>query len=123
MSRCESSRAKSTQELDLEKDYALAGECLLFTWLLGRREAARGATAYVTLEPCPLCAGAILQARLPQLVYGAADPKAGAVESLYRLLEDVRLNHTVTATGGVLAEECGELLRDFFAAQRRLGKK
>jgi tRNA(adenine34) deaminase len=78
---------------------------------------------YVTLEPCPMCAGAILQARLPQLVYGAADPKAGAVESLYRLLEDVRLNHTVTATGGVLAEECGELLRDFFAAQRRLGKK
>jgi len=80
-------------------------------------------TLFVTLEPCPMCAGAILQARLPRVVYGAADPKAGAVASLYQLLEDGRLNHTVSVTAGVLAEECGTLLTDFFAAQRKLGKQ
>jgi len=82
-----------------------------------------GCTLYVTLEPCPMCAGAILQARLPRVVYGAADPKAGAVTSLYQLLEDRRLNHTVSVTEGVLGAECGKLLSDFFAEQRRLGKK
>jgi len=78
---------------------------------------------YVTLEPCPMCAGAILQARLPVLVYGATDPKAGAVDSLFRLLDDPRLNHRVESGGGVLAERCGELLSRFFQQQRRLGKK
>jgi tRNA(adenine34) deaminase len=78
---------------------------------------------YVTLEPCPMCAGAILQARLPVLVYGATDPKAGAVASLYRLLDDPRLNHRVETVGGVLSERCGELLSRFFQQQRRLGKK
>jgi len=78
---------------------------------------------YVTLEPCPMCAGAILQARLPVLVYGATDPKAGAVDSLFRLLDDPRLNHRVESVGGVLAERCGELLSRFFQQQRRLGKK
>ena len=82
-----------------------------------------GSTLYVTLEPCPMCAGAILQARLPQLVYGTADPKAGAVHSLYRLLEDERLNHRTEAVGGILAERCGQLLTDFFRRQRQLGKK
>ena len=80
-------------------------------------------TLFVTLEPCPMCAGAILQARIPHVVFGALDPKAGSVTSLYQLLEDRRLNHTASVTGGVLAEECGRLLRDFFAAQRKLGKK
>ncbi len=78
---------------------------------------------YVTLEPCIMCAGAIVLSRLPVVVYGAADPKAGAVESLYTLLADPRLNHRPDVRGGVLADECGDLLRDFFAAQRRLGKK
>lgn len=78
---------------------------------------------YVTLEPCPMCAGAILQARIPQLVYGAADRKAGAVHSLYQLLEDARLNHQTQATSGVLAEPCGEILTRFFEEQRRKGKK
>jgi tRNA(adenine34) deaminase len=77
----------------------------------------------VTLEPCPMCAGAIVNARIPQLVYGAADPKAGAIHTLYQLCEDPRLNHRVEATAGVLAEECAELLRDFFRQQRALGKK
>jgi tRNA(adenine34) deaminase len=75
-------------------------------------------TLYVTLEPCPMCAGAIQQARLKQLVYGTEDPKAGAVYSLYRLLDDERLNHQVEVVGGVLAEPCGKILTDFFANKR-----
>ena len=78
---------------------------------------------YVTLEPCPMCAGAILQARIPLLVYGAADSKAGAVHSLYQLLSDPRLNHQTQVTGGVLAQPCGEILTRFFQQQRQLGKK
>lgn len=78
---------------------------------------------FVTLEPCPMCAGAILQARIPVVVYGASDPKAGAVQSLYQLLTDRRLNHRCEVYGGVLAAECGEILSRFFQAQRRLGKK
>jgi len=80
-------------------------------------------TLYVTLEPCPMCAGAMVQARLPALVYGATDPKAGAVESLFRLLEDARLNHRVASLGGVLADSCSEILSRFFQQQRALGKK
>jgi tRNA(adenine34) deaminase len=80
-------------------------------------------TLYVTLEPCPMCAGAIVQARLPLVVYGAADPKAGAVQSLYRLLDDPRLNHRAQVVAGVLAERCGQMLSRFFQEQRRLGKK
>ena len=73
---------------------------------------------YVTLEPCPMCAGGILQARVPAVVWGAADPKAGAVSSLYTLFNDARLNHRVDHLGGVLAEECGRLLSDFFRSKR-----
>lgn len=82
-----------------------------------------GCTLYVTLEPCPMCAGAIVLARVPMVVYGTADPKAGAVDSLYRLLADPRLNHQSAVVPGVLAEECGKLLSEFFQAKRRLGKK
>jgi tRNA(adenine34) deaminase len=80
-------------------------------------------TLVVTLEPCPMCAGAIVNARIPRLIYGADDPKAGAVRTLYRLCEDDRLNHRLDVRSGVLAEECGEMLRDFFRQQRALGKK
>jgi tRNA(adenine34) deaminase len=73
---------------------------------------------YVTLEPCVMCAGALVQARLPLLVYGAADPKAGACESLYRIVSDPRLNHQVQAVRGVLEPQCAGLLRDFFARKR-----
>ena len=82
-----------------------------------------GCTLYVTLEPCPMCAGAIVQARLPLVVYGAADPKAGAVQTLFQLLTDRRLNHQAQIVPGVLAEPCGALLTKFFESQRRLGKK
>ncbi len=80
-------------------------------------------TLYVTLEPCAMCAGAIVLARIPQVVYGAADPKAGAVHSLFRLLDDPRLNHRAEVVSGVLAEACGEILTRFFKDQRGLGKK
>jgi len=76
-------------------------------------------TLYVTLEPCPMCAGAIVLARIPRVVYGATDPKAGAVTTLYRLLDDARLNHRAEVIGGVLATECGQLLSQFFAGKRK----
>jgi len=78
---------------------------------------------YVTLEPCPMCAGAMVQARIPLVVYGAADPKAGAVQSLYQLLSDPRLNHRCQIVSHVLADPCGQILSRFFQQQRRLGKK
>jgi tRNA(adenine34) deaminase len=77
-----------------------------------------GCTLYVTLEPCPMCAGAIVQARLPRVVYGARDPKAGACDSLYRLASDPRLNHRADVQGGLLAEECGAILAEFFRGRR-----
>ena len=89
----------------------------LGSWRLG------DCTLYVTLEPCPMCAGAILQARIPKVVYGAGDPKSGAVQSLFTLLNDVRLNHQCSVVSGVLSEPCGEVLSRFFQHQRALGKK
>lgn len=77
---------------------------------------------YATLEPCPMCAGAIVQARLPMVVYGASDPKAGACDTLYQITSDGRLNHRAQVISGVLAERCGDILTEFFAAKRRLGK-
>ena len=82
-----------------------------------------GCTLYVTLEPCIMCCGAILQARIPTVVYGATDPKAGAVQTLFHLLSDNRLNHRCQMVPGVLAQPCGEILSRFFQDQRRLGKK
>jgi tRNA(adenine34) deaminase len=75
-------------------------------------------TLYVTLEPCVMCAGAIVNARVGRVVYGAADPKAGAVQSLYAVLADPRLNHRADVKGGVMAAECSEVLKAFFAARR-----
>lgn len=80
-------------------------------------------TLAVTLEPCPMCAGAIVNARIPRLVYGCDDPKAGAVKSLYSIGLDARLNHRVEVSAGVLWEQCAALLSDFFKAKRALGKK
>ncbi|MBX3426320.1 MAG: tRNA adenosine(34) deaminase TadA [Pirellulales bacterium] len=78
-----------------------------------------GCTLFVTLEPCPMCAGAIVQARVPRVVYGADDPKAGAARSLFQILEDPRLNHRCEVVPGVLAEPCGEILREFFRRKRQ----
>ena len=78
-----------------------------------------GATMYATLEPCPMCAGALVNARIDRLVYGVADPKAGAVDTLFDLVRDRRLNHRVEVASGVLAQECGEILREFFRQRRK----
>jgi tRNA(adenine34) deaminase len=94
--------------------------------ILALREAARalgswrvlGATLYVTLEPCAMCAGAIVLARVPRVVYGATDPKAGACGSVLDVLADARLNHRPEVISGLLAPECGQLLSDFFASRR-----
>jgi tRNA(adenine34) deaminase len=75
-------------------------------------------TLYVTQEPCPMCAGALVNARVQRLVYGCANPKAGAVVTLYEITTDPRLNHRLEVTGGVQAKACAELLRDFFAGLR-----
>jgi tRNA(adenine34) deaminase len=78
---------------------------------------------YVTLEPCPMCAGAIVLARLPMVIYGTTDPKAGACDTLYHITNDPRLNHRAQVLGGVLADRCAAILTDFFAAKRKLGKR
>ena len=98
--------------------------------MLALREAARRlnswrldeCTLYVTLEPCIMCVGAILQARIARLVFGCLDPKAGAVASLYKMCDDARLNHRVEVSSGILQEECSEMLASFFA-ELRLRKK
>jgi len=87
----------------------------LETWRL------HGGTIYVTLEPCPMCAGALVLARIDRLVYGCPDPKTGACGSLYNIVQDQRLNHRLEVTPGVLADECSQLLQDFFARRRREG--
>jgi len=94
--------------------------------VLALRDAARkvgnyrlpGGTLYVTVEPCPMCAGACLQSRVARVVFGARDPKAGALVSLYRLVDDSRLPHRAQVVEGVLVEECGALLRMFFRQKR-----
>jgi tRNA(adenine34) deaminase len=82
-----------------------------------------GCALYVTLEPCPMCAGAIVQARLPLVFYGCPDPKAGACHSLYQITSDPRLNHRCGVLGGVLADRCAGILRQFFLDRRAEGRK
>jgi tRNA(adenine34) deaminase len=82
-----------------------------------------GCALYVTLEPCPMCAGAIVQARLPLVVYGCGDPKAGACDTLYRIPTDGRLNHRANVVSGVLDDRCADILSRFFAEKRRQGKR
>jgi tRNA(adenine34) deaminase len=94
--------------------------------IVALREAARilgnyrlaDTTLYVTIEPCSMCAGAIIQARVPRLVYGADDPKGGAVRSCFEILSHPRLNHQVEVTSGVLAADCAAILQSFFAERR-----
>lgn len=82
-----------------------------------------GCTLYVTLEPCAMCAGAIVLSRIERVVYGAADPKGGCAGTLMNLLQDERLNHQAEVTGGVLSEECGAMLSDFFRELRTIRKR
>ena len=104
----------------------LTGDPTAHAEILAMRDAARhighwrllDCALVVTLEPCTMCAGAMVNARLGELVFGAADPKAGASGSVFDLTNTTELNHRVPTTGGVLADACGQLLRDFFAARR-----
>ncbi len=80
-------------------------------------------TLYVTLEPCPMCAGAIVQSRIPSVIYGTADPKGGACHTLFQITSDIRLNHQALVLGGVLQDECRTILQEFFRQQRAQGKK
>lgn len=80
-------------------------------------------TLYSTLEPCVMCAGALVQSRISRLVYGAIDPKGGGVNSLYQITQDSRLNHQLTVVGGVMEEECSQILKDFFSAMRESKKQ
>lgn len=112
-------RAHNTREVDVDPT--------AHAELLAIREASQrlgrwrlsDCTVYATLEPCPMCAGAMHQARIERLVYGAPDPKAGAVGTLYDLSDDERLNHRFAVTSGVLADESAALLRDFFGDLRK----
>jgi tRNA(adenine34) deaminase len=117
--------ARAHNQREQLRDPTAHAEMIAITQAAESRQSWRldGCTLYVTLEPCPMCAGAILQARIPTVVYGATDPKAGAVDTLFRLLDDPRLNHRVESVAGVLAAACGEILSRFFQEQRRLGKK
>jgi len=90
-----------------------AAAAALQTWRLN------GCTIYVTLEPCPMCAGALVLGRLDRLVYGCDDPKTGAVRSLYNIVTDERLNHRLEVTSGVLREQCSQQLQQFFARRRK----
>jgi tRNA(adenine34) deaminase len=117
--------ARAHNQREQLRDPTAHAEMIAITQAAHARQSWRldGCTLYVTLEPCPMCAGAIVQARIPLLVYGATDPKAGAVHTLYRLLDDPRLNHRAETIAGVLAEPCSQILSQFFQEQRRLGKK
>ena len=112
--------ARAHNQRELLKDPTAHAEMIAITQAAAALDNWRltGATIYVTLEPCAMCAGAMVLARLDRLVYGAADPKAGACGTLYNLVQDSRLNHRLEVTPGILAEECAQTLRRFFAKRR-----
>ena len=112
--------ARAHNQREQLKDPTAHAEMVALTQAAAAREAWRltGCTLYVTVEPCVMCAGALVLARVSRLVYGADDPKAGACASLYRIPSDPRLNHSIETVSGVLAEECAGLLREFFSTRR-----
>lgn len=117
--------ARAHNQREQLRDPTAHAEMIAITQAAEARQSWRldGCTLYVTLEPCAMCAGAIVLARIPTLVFGANDPKAGAVHTLHRLLDDPRLNHRTEVIAGVMAEPCSRILSQFFQEQRRLGKK
>jgi tRNA(adenine34) deaminase len=112
---------KGSNQIEMLQDPTAHAEMIALTAAASHLESRRlqDCTMYVTLEPCPMCAGAIVLARLPLLVFGAYDPKAGAVSSLFTITNDIRLNHRVHTIGGVLEEKCGAILKEFFLQQRK----
>jgi tRNA(adenine34) deaminase len=114
---------KGYNQIETLKDPTAHAEIIAITAaaaFLGSRRL-ENTTLYVTLEPCAMCAGAIVQARIPRLVFGAFDPKAGACGTLFNIVQDQRLNHRADVAGGILAERCGGLLSDFFKLVRGNG--
>jgi tRNA(adenine34) deaminase len=111
---------KAYNQREQVKDPTAHAEIIALTQAAAFLESWRlhGSTIYVTLEPCPMCAGALVLARLDRLVYGCDDPKTGAVRSLYNIVQDERLNHRLEVTSGVLVDECSQLLQDFFLRRR-----
>jgi tRNA(adenine34) deaminase len=112
--------ARAHNQREQLKDPTAHAEMVALTQAAAALDAWRltGCTLYVTVEPCVMCAGAMVLARVSRLVYGADDPKAGACTSLYRIPSDARLNHSIETVSGVLAEECAGLLQEFFRARR-----
>jgi tRNA(adenine34) deaminase len=115
--------AKAHNQRELLRDPTAHAEMIAITQAASHLQSWRldKTVMYVTLEPCPMCAGAIVLARIPELVFGACDPKTGAAGSLMNIVQDARLNHRVNLTTGVLEEECGAILRDFFTRLRGKG--
>jgi tRNA(adenine34) deaminase len=112
---------KGSNQIEMLQDPTAHAEMIAITAAASHLENRRleDCTLYVTLEPCPMCAGAIVLARIPLLVYGASDPKAGAVSSLYTITNDSRLNHRVHTVSGVLEEKCSSLMKEFFVKKRK----
>jgi len=112
---------KARNQRETLKDPTAHAEVLALTQAAAALDRWRleGARIYVTLEPCAMCAGALVNARIDELIYGAVDPKAGACGSLYDIPSDARLNHRVKITRGILADECGAVLKEFFEEKRR----
>jgi tRNA(adenine34) deaminase len=117
--------AEACNQRELLKDPTAHAEMIAITQAAEALESWRllDCTLYVTLEPCPMCAGAIVQARIPRVIYGTTDAKAGACHSLFQITSDIRLNHQAAVLGGVMQEDCRAILQEFFRQQRLLGKK
>jgi tRNA(adenine34) deaminase len=114
--------AKGSNQTELLQDPTAHAEIIAITAAAAHLENRRldGCTLYVTLEPCPMCAGAIVLARIPFLYFGAYDEKAGACSTLYTITNDTRLNHRVHTVGGILEDKCGSVLKMFFGGKRSL---
>ncbi len=112
---------RGSNQVEMLQDPTAHAEMIALTAAAAHLETRRleGCEMYVTLEPCPMCAGAVVLARLSLLVFGAYDPKAGSCTTLYTITNDTRLNHRVHTIGGVLEEKCGGLLKDFFLLRRK----
>ena len=117
--------AKAYNQRKQLRDPTAHAEIIALTQAAAAKESWRlnGCTMYVTLEPCPMCAGALVLARVDRLVYGCDDPKAGACKSLYNIVQDERLNHRLEVTSGVLQEQCRQQLQEFFSRRREENKK
>ncbi len=111
---------KAYNQREQLKDPTAHAEIIALTQAAAYLESWRlnGCTMYITLEPCPMCAGALVLARIDRLVYGCDDPKTGAAKSLYNIVQDERLNHRLEVTSGILAEDCSKILQDFFLNRR-----